>query len=97
MAAPVLPPLYAHRLGHAYGPDSSALALRRSLAGGALAGVETDACLTADGELVLLHHPLLPIGTTLEGWTHERTAAAICAGRLRPSRRTHGRATAATG
>ena len=36
-----LPPLYAHRLGRAYGPDSSAAALRGALAGGPLAGVET--------------------------------------------------------
>ena len=68
MARPALPPLYAHRLGRAYGPDSSALALRGSLAGGTLAGVETDVCLTADGELICLHDPLLRIGTTLDGW-----------------------------
>jgi glycerophosphoryl diester phosphodiesterase len=83
VAPPVLPPLYAHRLGRAYGPDSSAAALQRALAGGPLAGVETDVCLTADGELVCLHDPLLGIGTTLEGWAHERSAAAICNGRLR--------------
>jgi glycerophosphoryl diester phosphodiesterase len=80
---PALPPLYAHRLGRAYGPDSSVAALRGALAGGTLAGVETDVCLTADGELVCLHDPLLAIGTTLEGWAHERSAAAICRGRLR--------------
>jgi glycerophosphoryl diester phosphodiesterase len=39
--------------------------------------------LTADGELVLLHDPLLELGTTLTGWAHERTAAQITAGRLR--------------
>jgi glycerophosphoryl diester phosphodiesterase len=83
VAPPPLPPLYAHRLGRAYGPDSSAVALLGALAGGALAGVETDVCLTADGELVCLHDPLLGIGTTLEGWAHERTAAAICHARLR--------------
>jgi len=83
VAAPALPPLYAHRLGRAYGPDSSFAALRGALAGGTLAGVETDVCLTADGELVCLHDPLLAIGTTLEGWAHERSAAAICRGRLR--------------
>jgi glycerophosphoryl diester phosphodiesterase len=64
--------LIAHRLGRAYGPDNSATALRRSL-GGPLEGVETDVCLTADGELVLLHDPLLSLGTTLSGWAHERT------------------------
>jgi glycerophosphoryl diester phosphodiesterase len=50
-----------------------------------VAGLETDVCLTADGDLVLLHDPLLSIGTTLDGWAHERSAAAICAGRLRDS------------
>jgi glycerophosphoryl diester phosphodiesterase len=80
---PALPPLYAHRLGRAYGPDSSSAALRGALAGGPLAGVETDVCLTADDDLVCLHDPLLAIGTTLEGWARERSAAAICRGRLR--------------
>jgi glycerophosphoryl diester phosphodiesterase len=64
--------LIAHRLGRAYGPDNSATALRRSLAG-PVEGVETDVCLTADGGLVLLHEPLLSLGTTLPGWAHERT------------------------
>jgi hypothetical protein len=32
---------------------------------------------------VLLHDPLLPIGTTLDGWAHQRTAGEIRAGRLR--------------
>jgi glycerophosphoryl diester phosphodiesterase len=78
----MLPPLYAHRLGRAYGPDSSAAALARAL-DGPLGGLETDCCLTADGDLVLLHDPLLDAGTTVRGWAHERTAAEICAGRLR--------------
>jgi glycerophosphoryl diester phosphodiesterase len=75
------PPLYAHRLGRAYGPDSSTAALAGALAGDA-DGLETDVCLTADGELVLLHDPLLPLGTTVDGWAHERTAAEIARGRL---------------
>ena len=62
---------YAHRLGRAYGPDSSAMALAGSLAAG-VDGLETDVCLTADGELVLLHDPLLTLGTTPDGWAHER-------------------------
>src|SRR4051794_32592083 len=78
----MLPALYAHRLGRAYGPDSSASALTRALQL-PLDGLETDCCLTADGELVLLHDPLLEVGTTLSGWTHERTAMEIRAGRLR--------------
>lgn len=40
---------------------------------GPIDGVETDVCLTADGELVCLHDPLLSLGTTLGGWVHERT------------------------
>ena len=78
----MLPALYAHRLGRAYGPDSSAAALTRALQR-PLDGLETDCCLTADGELVLLHDPLLEVGTTVSGWAHERTAAQIRAGRLR--------------
>jgi glycerophosphoryl diester phosphodiesterase len=78
----VLPALYAHRLGRAYGPDSSAAALTRALQR-PLDGLETDCCLTADRELVLLHDPLLEVGTTVSGWAHERTAAEIRAGRLR--------------
>jgi glycerophosphoryl diester phosphodiesterase len=71
----------AHRLGRAYGPDSSAKALVGAIAG-PLAGLETDLVLTADGQLVLLHDPLLALGTTLEGWAHQRTATEITAGRL---------------
>jgi glycerophosphoryl diester phosphodiesterase len=78
----VSPALYAHRLGRAYGPDSSAAALTRALQR-PLDGLETDCCLTADGELVLLHDPLLEVATTSSGWAHERTAAQIRAGRLR--------------
>ena len=40
-------------------------------------GLETDVCLTADGELVLLHDPLLSLGTTIDGWAHERTSVEI--------------------
>ena len=77
----MLAPLYAHRLGRAYGPDSSAKALASALAAG-VDGLETDVCLTSDGELVLLHDPLLSLGTTLDGWAHERTAAAIVQARI---------------
>jgi glycerophosphoryl diester phosphodiesterase len=68
--------LIAHRLGSAYGPDNSETALRHSLSG-PLEGLETDVCLTADGELVLLHSPLLSLGTTLSGWAHERALAEL--------------------
>ncbi|HEY6638903.1 MAG TPA: glycerophosphodiester phosphodiesterase [Solirubrobacterales bacterium] len=73
--------LIAHRLGSAYGPDNSETALRRSLSG-PLKGLETDVCLTADGGLVLLHDPLLSLGTTLSGWVHERTLREILGGSL---------------
>lgn len=71
-----LPTLIAHRLGRAYGPDSSAEALSAALAGGVEA-LETDICLTADEQLVCLHDPLLPLGSTLGGWATERSAAEI--------------------
>jgi glycerophosphoryl diester phosphodiesterase len=76
------PRIYAHRLGAAYGPDSSVTALERTLAG-PVDGLETDVCLCADGRLVLLHDPLLSIGTTLSGWAHEHSSAEIAAARLR--------------
>jgi glycerophosphoryl diester phosphodiesterase len=74
--------LIAHRCGRAYGPDSSRQALRAALAGGPLAGIETDVCLTRDGALVCLHDPCLPLVSTLTGWVHERSAADVLAGRL---------------
>jgi glycerophosphoryl diester phosphodiesterase len=76
------PAVYAHRLGRDYGPDSSRAALRRTLEQ-PVDGLETDVCLSADGELVLLHDPLLDAGTTLTGWAHERRASEILRGRLR--------------
>jgi glycerophosphoryl diester phosphodiesterase len=76
------PPLYAHRLGRAYGPDSSARALEGALGAG-VDGLETDVCLTADDELVLLHDPLLELGTTLSGWVHERRAHELAGSFLR--------------
>ena len=82
MAAATPLAIFAHRLGRAYGPDSSRQALSRSLAR-PLDGLETDCCLTADGEIVLLHDPLLALGTTASGWAYERTAAQILAARLR--------------
>lgn len=69
-------PLYAHRLGRAYGPDNSATALAGALAAG-VEGLETDLCLSADGELVLLHDPWLPLTTGLEGFAHERSGREL--------------------
>ncbi len=48
-------------------------------------GLETDVCLTADGRLVLLHDPLLTLGTTLDGWAHKRTAEEIRSALIRDS------------
>ena len=73
--------LIAHRLGSSYGPDNSETALRRSLSG-PVDGLETDVCLTADGGLVLIHSPLLPLGTTLSGWAHEKTLEELLGGTL---------------
>lgn len=78
----MLPTIYAHRLGGAYGPDSSQVALARTLER-EVDGLETDCCLTADGDVVLLHDPLLQLNTDLSGWAHERTAAEIVGGHLR--------------
>jgi glycerophosphoryl diester phosphodiesterase len=78
----VIPPLYAHRLGRAYGPDSSTAALSGALAAG-VEGLETDVCLAADGGLVLLHDPLLSLGTTIDGWAHARPASEIARAWLR--------------
>jgi hypothetical protein len=69
-------PLYAHRLGRAYGPDNSATALAGALAAG-VEGLEADLCLSADGELVLLHDPWLPQTTRLVGFAHERSGCEL--------------------
>jgi glycerophosphoryl diester phosphodiesterase len=77
-------PLYAHRLGCAYGPDNSRTALEGALAAG-VEGLECDVCLTADDQLVLLHDPWLPRGTDLDGWVRERTAAELRRARISAS------------
>jgi glycerophosphoryl diester phosphodiesterase len=46
------------------------MALAATLAG-PVDGLETDACLTADGRLVLLHDPWLSGATSFDGWAHE--------------------------
>src|ERR1039457_4653166 len=78
----VLPPLYAHRLGRDPGPDSSRAALAATLTG-PVDGLETDACLTADGRLVLLHDPWLSSSTTLRGWAHQTVWSDLRRARLR--------------
>jgi len=77
-----LPQLYAHRLGREPGPDSSRATLQTTLAG-PVDGLETDACLTADGRLVLLHEPWLSIATTMRGWAHQTLWRELRHARLR--------------
>jgi len=77
-----LPQLYAHRLGREPGPDSSRATLQSTLAG-PVDGLETDACLTADGRLVLLHDPWLSAATTLRGWAHQTLWSELRHARLR--------------
>jgi glycerophosphoryl diester phosphodiesterase len=50
---------------------------------GPVDGLETDACLTADGRLVLLHDPWLSTGTTMGGWAHETVWSDLRHARLR--------------
>jgi glycerophosphoryl diester phosphodiesterase len=75
-------PLYAHRLGRDPGPDSSRAALAATLAD-PVDGLETDACLTADGRLVLLHDPWLSNATNLHGWAHQTGWSKLRDSRLR--------------
>lgn len=75
---PATPKFIAHRFGREYGPDSTAATLAHALTG-PIDGLETDCCLTADGRLALLHINYLPMGITLDGFAHERTAAEITA------------------
>lgn len=88
----MLPLLYAHRLGREPGPDSSRSGLQATLAG-PVDGLETDACLTADGRLALLHDPWLSGCTTMHGWAHQTLWRDLRNARLRDR---HGRPTAET-
>jgi glycerophosphoryl diester phosphodiesterase len=74
--------LYAHRLGRDPGPDSSRAALAATLAG-PVDGLETDACLTADRRLILLHDPWLSSATTSRGWAHQTLWSELRDCRLR--------------
>jgi glycerophosphoryl diester phosphodiesterase len=76
------PPVYAHRFGSRYGPESSRLALEHSLEGG-VEGAEIDIVLSADEEVTCVHDPFLRIATDLEGWAHETPTEAILGSRLR--------------
>jgi glycerophosphoryl diester phosphodiesterase len=52
---------------------------------GPVDGLETDVCLTSDDRLVLVHDPLLTLGTTLDGWAHQKTAEEIRSALIRDS------------
>ena len=82
MVVATRPPLYAHRLGREPGPDSSRAALQATLAG-PVDRLETDACLTADGRLVLLHDLWPSSSTTLRGWAHQTLWSDLRDARLR--------------
>jgi glycerophosphoryl diester phosphodiesterase len=74
-SAPAVP-IYAHRFGGDYGPESSRSALDRTLAGG-VDGIEADVVLTGDDRVLALHDPILDYSTDLTGWAHERDAAEL--------------------
>jgi glycerophosphoryl diester phosphodiesterase len=78
-------PIYAHRLGGAYGPESSYAALERTLSAH-VDGLECDVCMSADGEVFALHDPALELCTDGEGWVHDVDAAEIARLRIRDRR-----------
>jgi glycerophosphoryl diester phosphodiesterase len=79
---PERPPIYAHRLGSGYGPESSRAALEGSLARD-VDGLESDVVLSLDGEVFALHDPILSVSTDTEGWASETRAADLRRVRLR--------------
>src|SRR5918994_1686015 len=75
------PPIYAHRFGSDYGPESSRSALEHTLQGGA-DGIEADIILTGDDQVLALHDPILTYSTDVSGWAHERSSEEITGARL---------------
>jgi len=69
-------PVYGHRFGGEYGPESSRAALEKSLGQG-VDGLECDIILSRDDEVFALHDPGLPLSTDLEGWAQEHDADEI--------------------
>jgi glycerophosphoryl diester phosphodiesterase len=69
-------PVYAHRFGSAYGPESSHQALEGALAN-EVEGLESDIVLTRDDRVLALHDPILTYSTDLSGWAHEHDAAEL--------------------
>ena len=75
-------PVYAHRFGSDYGPESSRAALEESLCR-RVDGLECDVILSADDEVFALHDPGLSLSTNLEGWAQDHTADEIDQGFIR--------------
>lgn len=69
-------PIYAHRFGKTYGPESSRQALEGALAHG-VEGLESDVVLTRDDRVLALHDPILAYSTDISGWARERDAAEL--------------------
>jgi glycerophosphoryl diester phosphodiesterase len=69
-------PVYGHRLGGDYGPESSRPALEKSLAHG-VDGLECDIILSGDDEIFALHDPDLALSTNLDGWARDHAADEI--------------------
>jgi glycerophosphoryl diester phosphodiesterase len=75
-------PVYGHRFGSDYGPESSRAALQESLAR-QVEGLECDIILSRDDEVFALHDPDLALCTNLDGWAHEHMAGEIEDGCIR--------------
>lgn len=69
-------PVYAHRFGSRYGPESSRAALEESL-GKQVEGLECDVILSEDDEVFALHDPDLGLSTNLETWAERHRAEEI--------------------
>jgi glycerophosphoryl diester phosphodiesterase len=74
-------PVYAHRLGGRYGPESSPASLERTLSS-PVDGLEADVVMTADERIVVLHDPGLSLSTELTGWAHEIGSAELLQARI---------------
>jgi glycerophosphoryl diester phosphodiesterase len=74
-------PVYAHRLGGRYGPESSPASLERTLSA-PVDGLEADVVMTSDERVVVLHDPGLSLSTELSGWAHEIGSAELLRARI---------------
>jgi glycerophosphoryl diester phosphodiesterase len=74
-------PIYAHRFGSEYGPESARSALEHTLAGG-IDGIEADVVVSSDDRVIALHDPILSYSTDLSGWAHARSSAELCEAHL---------------